>query len=111
MRLPFQGHDGGEIEPFEEGLDLFKSGVSQQSDIFFQGKGDQDVFQGLAFGGDFKFRIALLFFKGVINIDEIAIEPAGMGDGFFTEKEDAAFGQCLIDASDKRLPGQRAEKL
>ena len=86
----FQRHQGGKVKPAKIGFDGGEAGFFQHNLIFFDREGDEDVFQGLAFFGDFQLRIATGLLELVVIGDELTIEARVMTDDLFTDKENTA---------------------
>ena len=107
----FDGDKGDEIKPLEEGLDACKSGAQQELPVFFNGKRDQYIFQGLSFFGDLQFRIAAFQLELMVDIDIFAVQQRVVGDLFFTEDQDAAGPQVIKKPVDKLLSPERPDEL
>ena len=107
----FDGDKGDEIKPLKEGLHACKSGLQQEFPVFFNGEGDQDIFQGLSFLGDLQFRIAALQLELMVDIDIFTVEQRVVGDLFFAEDQDAAGSQVIKEPVDKAFPLKRTDEL
>jgi hypothetical protein len=109
--LRFNGHKRDEIEPLKEWFDAAEPGAHQQLSIFFDGKGDEDVFQGLSLFGDFQFRIAPIPFELVIDVNEFPVQQRVMGNFLFTEDKDAARPQLPEQLLNKGRSPQGPDEL
>lgn len=83
----------------------------QEFAVFFEGTGDEDIFQGLPFFCNLQFGIAALFLEMVIDFNIPAIETGMMGDDFFAEDENASRTKISKNSAEKSLSIQRTDKL